>query len=376
MSDQIEQKQGLLDWLSERLNLAELFSVLTGFGLFNTELDTTKPLRQTLAESMSKPTPSYARWPRVLTLVVVVLIGLEILTGGLLALYYLPTPQTAHASLGTLLREVQFGWLVHQVHFWGAQLLLAVLVARLARFFLQAVYRPPRELVWFFGAALLIVCWHADLTGRLLPWTATGYWSTVRALEIFAAVPIVGPALLFFVAGGDGAVTDLTLIRFYVLHVAVLPAMALGLVYLHFSCVRRVGLVETKADRGARGEQSIRINLLNLAILLTVLLGVVVSAAVLAPKPFEAAADPYATVPGIGPPWYLLAPFGLLEWASRFLPRWAAGGLLLFGTLAFLAVPLLDRSSSRRRVRPVALVIAIVLLAAWTALTFFGRGMA
>ena len=92
---------------------------------------------------------------------VVVLIGLEILTGSLLALYYLPTPEAAHASLGTILRDVTIGGLVHQIHFWGAQVLLAVLLVRLVRFLLQGVYRPPRELVWVFAACC---CWSASIS--------------------------------------------------------------------------------------------------------------------------------------------------------------------------------------------------------------------
>ena len=98
-----DKKGDVLDWLSRRLNLTEIFSLLTSYGLFHAELDSSKPLRQALAEAADKPAPSYARWPRVLGLMVMVLIGLEILTGSLLALYYLPTPETAHASLGTLL---------------------------------------------------------------------------------------------------------------------------------------------------------------------------------------------------------------------------------------------------------------------------------
>ena len=120
MSERNRTGRGL-DWLSKRLNLTEIFSLLTSYGLFHAELDSRKPLREALAEAADKPAPSYARWPRVLGLMVVVLIGLELLTGSLLALYYLPTPEAAHASLGTILRDVTTGGLVRQIHFWGSR---------------------------------------------------------------------------------------------------------------------------------------------------------------------------------------------------------------------------------------------------------------
>ncbi len=369
-------KRGILDWLSERLNLTEVFSLLTSYGLFYAELDTSKPLKEALAEATSRPLPSYARWPRVLGLMVVVLIAIEVLTGGLLALYYLPTPESAHASLGTMLRDVQFGWFVHQIHFWGAQLLVAVLIVRLVRFLLQRVYRPPRELTWVFAALLLLVCLHLDLTGRILPMTESAFWSTVRSLEIVAAVPLYGPLAIFLLGGEQAFVSDLTLIRFYVLHVAVLPLVAVALVYFHFSGVRRVGLATLDGDKPLVGRTQLRLHLTNLALLLALLFGLLVSLAVLAPLPFEAAADPYATPPGIRPPWYLLASFGFLEWTSGLVPPWLAGGLLLLGFLGFVLVPFFDRFGASAGGRRLRLGLALAAVTAWLLLTIYGARVA
>jgi ubiquinol-cytochrome c reductase cytochrome b subunit len=365
-----------LDWLSERLNLAEIFSLLTSYGLFYAELDTQKPFRQALREALERPAPSYLRWPRVLGIVVVVLLAIEFLTGGLLALYYLPTPESAHASTGTVLRDVGFGWLVHEIHFWGAQLLVAVLLIRLVRFLVQGVYRPPRELVWVFGALLLLVAFHADLTGRLLPWTSTAYWSTVRALETIRAVPIYGWVLDFFLAGEQSAISELTLIRFYILHVAILPALAVILIYLHFSTVRRVGLQEVKEGRDPVGRQWFRRHLIGLAIVLTVVFGLLVSLAILAAVPFQPEADPYSTVPGVRPPWYLLAPFGFLEWSGKLLPQWLAGALLFIGFSLFLVPPLPGRRKEGRGGRALVLALAALAFIAWVVFSLYGARMA
>lgn len=368
-----EDRSGTLDWLSRRLNLTEIFSFLTSFGLFYAELDSRKRLRQALGEVLERPTASYARWPRVLGLVGVVLIVVEVVTGGLLALYYLPTPQAAHASLGTILRDVQFGWFIHQVHFWGAQALLALLALRIARFFLQRVYKAPRELLWVFGVLLLLVCLQLDLTGRALPFTASAYWSTIRSLEVLGAVPLYGSLIRFLLGGDGGVISDLTLIRAYVLHVGVLPAVLIALIYLQFSTVRRVGLTDVEGEEKVVGAV-LRTHVTDLAILLALLLGFVVTLAVLVPVPFGGQADPYTTLPGVGPPWYLLAPFGLLELTPQAIPRQIPGAILLLATVAFLALPFLhsrDPGSSPRG-RRLMLGGGVLVLVVWFLLSLYG----
>lgn len=369
------RKSSLLDWLSSRLNLTEIFSLLTSYGLFYAELDTSKPLREALSEAFAKPTPSYAKWPRVLGLIVVLLIGLEILTGGLLALYYLPTPDAAHASLGTILRDVNFGWLLHQIHFWGAQVLLAVLILRVLRFFVQTVYRPPRELLWVFAWLLLLVCFHSDLTGRLLPWSSDAYWSTVRAIEIAQAVPIYGSVLVFLIGGAESIISDLTLIRFYILHIAILPGLAIPLIYMHFSCVRRTGLTETVDETKLPARVAFRVNFVNMVILLTVAFAILLSLAVLAATPFELEADPFSTIPGIGPPWYLLAPFAVLELSAGIVPRWVAGTFLFVVTMMVLALPFWYQPGSERS-RRLGLLLGGLFVLAWLFLSWYGARVA
>ena len=372
-----DREGGVLDWLSRRLNLTEIFSLLTSYGMFHAELDSRKPLREALADATERPLPSYARWPRVLGLMTVVLIGIEILTGCLLGLYYLPAPEAAYASLGTILRDVSSGALVHQIHFWGAQVLLAVLLVRLGRFFVQRVYQPPRELVWVFAALLLLVCFHLDLTGRALPMSTTAYWGSVRALEIVAAVPVYGSLVLFLLGGIETGISDLTLIRFYVLHVALLPGLAVLLIYLHFSGVRRIGLTASSAaEPDVAGGAQFRLHLANLAIVLTLLVGLVVTLAVLLPVPFPGAADPYTTPPGVGPPWYLLACFGFLEWSSSVLPQWLAGLLLFAGVCAFVLLPFVDRTRAGGLGRRLWIVAAILLATFWLLLTVYGARVA
>jgi quinol-cytochrome oxidoreductase complex cytochrome b subunit len=370
--DSMDQKTSILDWLSARLNLTEIFSLLTSYGLFYAELDSSKGLRRALAEAFERPTASASRWPRTLGLLVVALMGLLMLTGGLLSLYYLPTPEAAHESVGTILRDVHFGALVHQVHFWGAQVLIAVLILRLVRFFVQNVHKPPRELLWVFAGALLLVVLHSDLTGRLLPWSGDGYWSTVRAIEIAQSVPIYGTILVFLIGGAESIISDLTLIRFYILHIAVLPGVAITLIYLHFSCIRRTGFTEKKDETKLPGRTAFKVNFVNMVILLTAAFAVLLSFAIVVAEPFEAEADPFDTVPGIGPPWYLLAPFAVLELGGTFLPRWIPGIFLFLLTMSVLSLPFWYQPKEEGRPRSLSYVIGALAVAVWLLLTWYG----
>jgi len=185
------------------------------------------------------------------------------------------------------------------------------------------------------------------------------------------AIPIYG-GVVSLLGGSEGAaISELTLLRFYIFHVALFPLLLMLLVYLHFSSVRRVGLNPT---RKAAGEGvGIKQHLVNLTILLTVLVGLLVTLGVLAPQYLPAAADPYETLPGIPPPWYLLAPFGLYELASGWVPRWVVGLGLLAATTAFVFVPFLVRRVEATWSRA---VLAGLALAVWLALTWYGASVA
>ena len=172
-------------------------------------------------------------------------------------------------------------------------------------------------------------------------------------------------------------ITELTLIRFYLLHVALLPFAAITLIYLHFSGVRRLGQTEAGPQAAPKsGGPVIRTHLLNQAILFTVLLGILVSLAVLVPVPLGDPADPYLTVPGVGPPWYLLAPFGFLELTSGFLPIWVGGTILFLAFTAFVLLPFIPGFRDGARSRVVTLLIVAALLAVWISLTFYGARVA
>jgi quinol-cytochrome oxidoreductase complex cytochrome b subunit len=362
-----EGKRSFLGWLEARVNVTEIVSFLSVFGLLPTELDSRKPLRPALREALSQPLPAYARWPRVLGILAFILFNLLAVTGMMLAFYYQPTDQAAYASVTAIARDVSLGSLVHQVHHWAATLFLIILALRVIRLFISGLYTRGRELIWMAAVMAFVLGTFLDLTGRLLPWDATGYWTTVRAREVIAPLPFVGPAVAFLV-GGTG-IDSLVLTRFYVLHIAVFPLAMIALFYLHFASVRRVGM-SRGADAPSR--RPLPAAMYDVLLLVIFLVGVLITFAIVWPRPFVVMADPLSTPPDAHPPWYLLAPHAVLEFAPAIIPR-VLRGVLLVGLLAgVLTLPFLDRSVSPEKRNRAFFNLGVAIMVAWVVLAIAG----
>jgi len=357
-----------IDWLEQRLNLTEIFSFLTHFGIVYTPVDTRLPLRAALRRIGASPLVSYARWPQVLGLLTALLFGLETVTGILLAFYYHPTADGAYDSTTAIVRDVPAGWFIHQMHHWGALLLVGVVVARVIRLFWDRLYHPPRELLWLSAVWLMWVALQLDFTGRLLPWDVHSYWSSMRGLELIGSQPVIGP-LIGFVLGGR-VITENVLVRSYALHIIVLPLFYLGGVWITFATMRRIGL----SMQAEGGDESSRTtwhrHTLNLLILLVLLTAGLVTLATLLPFRFHGPADPYSTPANTRPPWYLLSPFPLVQLLRA--PEWVAGLVLLLSGLVVPILPLWAARHPRRLSDQGLRRLGIVLLSLWAVFTVLG----
>lgn len=365
------RRPGVTAWLERRLDLSELFSFVTHFGLVYTPVDTTRPLSEVLERVAGERVESYVHGPRVLGLLAAIVFLLQCVSGVLLAFYYQPTPEAAFGSTRTIVRDIPFGWYVHQLHAWGAWALGVLVVLRMLRLFWDGLYRAPREVLWFCAVGMAWLVLQMEFTGRLLVWNVHSYWSVVRGMEVVYALPVVGPALAFLLGGH--VVNQSTLIRFYVLHVMVLPLwFALG-VFLTFASLRRVGLSHVSGVPERR-TTTYRQHLYSVGILLLLAFGVVTTLTVVAPFRFVAAADPYATPSGARPPWYMLAPYALLEGVP--VPALVTGGLLVLAAFAVLLLPLIARrigafGEDARRMR----ILGLSLFGLWVALSVWGAVM-
>ncbi len=182
---------------------------------------------------------------------------MQILTGIFLTMHYKPDAAKAFESVEYIMRDVPWGWLVRYMHSTGASAFFIVVYLHMFRGLIYGSYRKPRELVWLFGCAIFLCLMAEAFMGYLLPWGQMSYWGAQVIVNLFAAVPFIGPDLSLLIRG-DYVVGDATLNRFFSFHVIAVPLVLLGLVAAHLIALHEVGSnnpdgVEIKDAKDARG---------------------------------------------------------------------------------------------------------------------------
>ena len=161
--------------------------------------------------------------------------------GVILPFHYVPTEDGAYRSIIRLTDEVRLGALLRGMHAWAGDLIVVTLVIHMARVFITGAFKNPRELNWIVGVSLFTLTLAFGFTGTLLPWDRRAYWATVVGTNMVETLPLLGEPLADLLRGGR-TVTGDTLLRFYALHVFLLPLTALGLLWAHFHMIRRQGI--------------------------------------------------------------------------------------------------------------------------------------
>lgn len=165
---------------------------------------------------------------------------IQIVTGILLVMHYKPDAALAFASVEYIMREVPWGWLVRYMHSTGASAFFIVVYLHMVRGLLYGSYRKPRELIWLFGFVIFLCLMAEAFFGYLLPWGQMSYWGAQVIVNLFGAIPFIGPDLSLWIRG-DYVVSDATLNRFFSFHVIALPLVLLGLVVAHLIALHEVG---------------------------------------------------------------------------------------------------------------------------------------
>ena len=178
---------------------------------------------------------------------------IQIVTGIFLTMHYKPDAAYAFASVEYIMRDVPWGWLVRYMHSTGASAFFVVVYLHMFRGMIYGSYKKPRELVWIFGCAIFLSLMAEAFMGYLLPWGQMSYWGAQVIINLFAAIPFIGPDLALLIRG-DYVVGDATLNRFFALHVIAVPLVLLGLVVAHIIALHEVGSnnpdgVEIKAKK-------------------------------------------------------------------------------------------------------------------------------
>jgi len=165
----------------------------------------------------------------------------QIVTGILLTIYYVPTPDHAWDSVSYITTQVPAGWFIRGLHHYGASAMVVLSVLHMLRVIMYGSYKFPREVTWSTGVILLIVVIGFGFTGYLLPWDQKAYWATTVGTRIAGTPPIIGDMILKIVRGGSD-LSAVTLARFFGVHVWVLPAVLLLLLTIHMYLVIRIGI--------------------------------------------------------------------------------------------------------------------------------------
>jgi quinol-cytochrome oxidoreductase complex cytochrome b subunit len=165
----------------------------------------------------------------------------QIITGILLTIYYVPTPDQAYDSVQYITTQVPAGWLIRGLHHWGASAMVLLTGLHMLRVIFTGAYKFPREVTWFTGVALLLIVVGFGFTGYLLPWDQKAFWATTVGTRIAAVTPLIGEWILRVLRGG-AEISAVTLARFFGVHVWMLPAALLILVGLHLYLVVRIGI--------------------------------------------------------------------------------------------------------------------------------------
>jgi quinol-cytochrome oxidoreductase complex cytochrome b subunit len=209
--------QKTFDWLDERLGLKTIYS---------TVLDRKVPK---------------VNWWFTLGSASLFLFVLQGITGIMLTIYYVPSPDHAYDSIQYIMTGVTYGWLIRGIHHWGASLMVLIVFFHMLRTFYFGAYKYPREFTWVTGVFLLLLTLGMGFTGYLLPWNQRAYWATTVATSIAGTVPFIGNFINQVLRGGAD-LSAVTLARFFSVHIWWFPAMIAGLIGVHLYMVIRLGI--------------------------------------------------------------------------------------------------------------------------------------
>jgi ubiquinol-cytochrome c reductase cytochrome b subunit len=333
----------LMNWIDERFPL-------------------TKVWKEHLSEYYAPKNFNFWYYFGSLALLVLVL---QIVTGIWLAMSYKPDAKLAFDSVEYIMRDVEWGWLIRYMHSTGASAFFLVVYLHMFRGLLYGSYRKPRELLWILGVVIYLAMMATAFFGYLLPWGQMSYWGAQVIVNLFAAVPYVGPDLAVWVRG-DFVISDVTLNRFFAFHF-LLPFILVALVFLHIVALHKVGSnnpdgVEIKkGPKGNRWSDTAPADGIPFHPYYTVkdIFGVgvflILFSAVLffAPEmgglflehPNFTPADPLTTPLHIAPVWYFTPYYAMLRAVPPMFGSQFPGVVVMFAAIAvFFFLPWLDRS--------------------------------
>lgn len=337
----MSKQQGLLDWIDARF-----------------------PLTSTWKAHVSEyyAPKNFNFWYFFGSLALLVLV-IQVVTGIFLTMNYKPDAATAFYSVEYIMRDVAGGWIIRYMHSTGASMFFVVVYLHMFRGLIYGSYKQPRELVWVFGTLIFLVLMAEAFMGYLLPWGQMSFWGAQVIVNLFAAIPVIGPDLSVFIRG-DFVVGDATLNRFFALHVIAVPLILIALVVAHLVALHEVGSnnpdgIEIKKNKDP--ETHIPLDgipfhpyytvkdILGVAVFLIVFSSIVFFAPEMGgyflERPNFDPADPLKTPAHIAPVWYFTPFYAILRAIPSFFGTQVWGVLGMGAAVVLIAfLPWLDKS--------------------------------
>jgi ubiquinol-cytochrome c reductase cytochrome b subunit len=314
-------------------------------------LDQRTGVRSLLREALDEPIPGGARWAYIFGSGLLYLFLSQVVTGVFLALYYVPSSDHAHTTVSYISKVVSSGLFLRSIHAYGATAIIILLFLHISQTLLYGSYKGRRELLWLSGCFLLALMLGMAFTGYLLPWDQKAYFASAVGTNIISEVPLVGSSLQRLLRGGSQMGT-LTLSRFYVFHVFVLPGLLIAFIATHIFLFRKAGAAGPLNEDPFHPKlptQNFYPRQLGMDMVASLLIVLVLAlVAFFVPIRLGPQAVPSDTSYIPRPEWYYLPMF---QWLKVVGGRWSLlGGIVLPGILAllFAAIPFVDRGRERR----------------------------
>ncbi|MFA7399600.1 MAG: cytochrome bc complex cytochrome b subunit [Sideroxydans sp.] len=286
---------------------------------------------------------------------------IQIVSGIFLTMNYKPDALFAFASVEYIMRDVQLGWILRNIHSTGASMFFIVIYLHMFRGLIYGSYRKPRELLWIIGMIIYLALMGEAFMGYLLPWGQMSFWGAQVIVNLFSSVPFVGPDLAILIRG-DFVVSDITLNRFFALHVVAIPLILVLIIVAHLVALHEVGSnnpdgIEIKKNKGPDGHPVDGIPFFPYMVVKDAVAAVaflIVFVAIIFFAPDMGGyfleynnfvpANPMKTPEHIAPVWYFTPYYAILRavpplFGSQF-PGVVAMGV---ATVIFFALPWLDR---------------------------------
>jgi ubiquinol-cytochrome c reductase cytochrome b subunit len=324
-------------------------------------LDDRTGYRAALNHLLEETLPHGTGWAFTLGSVLLFLIGIQVLTGIVLSMYYVPAPALAYDSVRYITNELAYGFVVRGLHFWGASFLVVAAVLHMLRVFLYGSYKAPREVTWLTGVLLLLLILAFALSGYLLPWDQKAYWATTVTINIARGTPVLGEYVADVMRGGT-VLGALTLGRWYAAHVLLLPAAMVLFIVAHIALMRRHGISGPLRPGEGAARPFYPWHAIKDTLVVAAVFALLLTFAVKLPATLDEIANPADAAYIPRPEWYFLALFQLLKYfpgpleplATMVIPGLAVGFLL--------ALPFLDRGADRHPLRRSRLPLTFTMM--------------